>query len=255
MNPVIDAIWMCAPPTDLFAQQLAKRLRLTEVYKESGVIIYGVNGSDVDLEFTNAVLIDSGYVKYFENAYFSNVLSGTARQSLVQAYFDIISFRYTRLTKQNFNVSCYNTLFDIARSVKGNFKNCLDFGCGPGTILDSLVASHVPEVVGWDFSECMRQLARDKGLSVLQEFECLASYKQFDLVLSAYVFHYGTVSVEMFQRITQHVEVGGLFVANFHKDLGLIDFLSTLNGVSSMTFVSPIFQGPHGAVVLLSRVY
>lgn len=254
MNRVIDAIWMCAPPTDLRACLLAKRLRLSEVRKNTGLVIYGTNGADLDISATIAALIAAGYAKYFENAYFSNTLSGSARQLLVQAYFNTISSSYVSMARQSFNAACYDILFDVARSLKKNFKNCLDFGCGPATILESSIASYVPEVVGWDFSGRMRQLARNRGLSVLREVDFLAGARQFDLVLSAYVFHYGTVSVDVLQRIAQHLEVGGLFVANFHKDLGLDGFLSTLSGVGGMALAAPISRGPHGSIVLLSRV-
>ena len=254
MNRTIDAMWLCALPTDLRARQLAKRLGLSEVRKNMGLAIYGTNGAEVDARATRAALVAAGYEKYFENAYFSNALSGSTRQLLVQAYFNTISSNYASLARQGFNAACYDSLFDVARSLKKKFRNCLDFGCGPATILESSIVSFVPEVVGWDFSGRMRQLARNKGLPVLREVDFLAATRQFDLVLSAYVFHYGTVSAAVLQRISRHLEIGGLFVANFHKDLGLDGFLSTLNGVGGLAFTAPISRGPHGSVVLLSRI-
>lgn len=254
MNRAIDPIWLCATPSDLSARQLANNHGLAIIVQSEKLAIYGTGGLTIDERSTKAALADEGYVRYFENAYLSKALSGHARLQVVQSYFDAVSSSYTGLVHKGVNAACYEYLFEIARAVNPNFQNCLDFGCGPGTILDNAVSLAVRDVVGWDFSPSMLRIAENRGLTVLQDDDFWSMPRQFELVLSVFVLHYGTVTVALLQRISQHLEIGGVFAANFHKGIGLNDFLSTLDQVTNLVLVAPVSSSSFGPVVLLTRL-
>jgi SAM-dependent methyltransferase len=254
MNQAIDPIWLCAMPSDLCARQLANSLGLTTIVQSTKLVVYGTGGRAIDEQSAKAAIVDYGYLQYFENAYLSKALSGQARLDVVQSYFDTVSSSYTGLTQKDVNPACYEYLFEVARAVNPNFKNCLDFGCGPGTILDSAVSKVVRDVVGWDFSPSMQRIAQNRGLTVLRDDDFWSIPRQFQLVLSVFVLHYGTVSVAVLQRISLHLEVGGVFVANFHKGIGLNDFLLTLDQVTNLVLVAPVSSSSFGQIVLLTRI-
>ena len=253
MNRAIDPIWLCATPGDQRARQLAAVLELIPIVQNVRLVIFATSGAGVDLEAAATTLRASGYVKYFENAYMPDDLASHARQELVRGYFDVVSLTYGELTQYGLNAACYERLLSEARQLKPRFERCLDFGCGPGTILGSTVLATVPEVVGWDFSARMRRLARTHGLPVLRDVEFQEGPARFDVVLAAYVFHYGTVSSRMLRRIGEHLRIGGVLAANFHKNIGLEQFMSTLSRVPSLQLNSTIPTGIFGTIAVASR--
>lgn len=254
MSRATDPIWLCATPGDQRASQLARQLKLKAIVQNTELVIFGTSGVSIDVRATSTALESAGYVKYFENAYMSGNLVEPARLELVQGYFDVVSSIYGDLTRSGLNAACYEHLLNEAKRMTQVIESCLDFGCGPGTILESKVPAEVPVVAGWDFSPRMRSLARSHGLPVLREVDFLQGSRLFDVVLAAFVFHYGTVSASQLGHICQRLRIGGIFVANFHKDLGLDHFMSTLSRVPGLQVNLPNRSSAFGTVVVVSRV-
>lgn len=254
MNRATNPIWLCTTPGDVCARQLADQLGLATIVQNPRLVIFGAAVAPVNERAVKAALLSSGYTKYFENAFMPSDLAGPARMELVRSYFDVVSSTYGTLTRIGLNAACYEHLFDEAKRLTPKVESCLDFGCGPGTILGSSVAMSVPEVVGWDFSPRMRHLARSHKLPVLREIEFREEAHQFDLVLAAYVFHYGTVTLGMLGCIHKHLRIGGVLAANFHKNLGLEHFMSTSSQVPGLYLNSLSANSTFGSIAIFSRI-
>lgn len=256
MSQAIDPIWLCVAPSDHRARQLASRLKLKALIQNRRLVVFGTSGVSIDSESAITALQSAGFVKFFENAYMPADLDEPARVELVRAYFDVVSTTYGDLTTSGLNAACYEHLLNEAKRLTPAVESCLDFGCGPGTILESSVAVKVPVVIGWDFSSQMRRLARGRGLPVLQEVDFLQGRgtRLFDVVLAAFVFHYGTVSDSQLDHICQHLRIGGILAANFHKGLGLDHFMSTLSRVPGLHLNLPNGSSAFGTVTIVSRV-
>jgi Methyltransferase domain len=253
MNPATDLIWLCAPPGNLRAHQLAAQLMLTPIVQNVRLDVFATSGAAIDIQAATSKLLASGYVKCFENAYMPNDLATQTRQQLVRGYFDVVSSSYGQMTQHGLNAACYELLLSEVKKLTPRLESCLDFGCGPGTIVGSTVVATVPDVVGWDFSERMCQLARAHGLPVLRAVEFQVGLGRFDAVLAAYVFHYGTVSARTLRLISEHLRVGGVLAANFHKDIGLSQFMSTLRDVPCLQLNATNTSGIFGTIAVVSR--
>ncbi len=184
--------------------------------------------------YLDPILKDVGYVRLFENFYFQIGEPDARRTALLKSFFEWLAGSYEKHVTKDLNRACYNHLISIAiHTTHINHPKVLDFGCGPGGALDSIVSSVASRLVGYDFSDGMLVAAKLKGMEVLSRaaFDNLG-HEVVDVVMSAYVLHYGLTKKELNQLLLT-IRPGGAFVANFHKDLGVSDMVRNLQGLPS----------------------
>lgn len=189
---------------------------------------------DSTSRYLDPILKDLGYVRLFENFYFQIGEPDVKRTTLIKSFFEWLADSYEKHVTKDLNRACYNHLISIAiRTTHIDHPEVLDFGCGPGGALDSMVSSVASRLVGYDFSDGMLVAARQNGMEVLSHaaFDTLGR-EVVDVVMSAYVLHYGLTKKEL-SHLLLAIRPGGAFVANFHKDLGVSGMMRHFQGLLS----------------------
>lgn len=256
MTQVIELVRLVSTSTDARAHHLANRLGMNLVTRSMCIVIYEKLVRTSSKKTMSIALHRAGYVKYFENTYLSGRMAIAERSKLVSAFFNAISRQYSQIIHRDLNAACYESLLDIASSVKGQktHATCFDLGCGPATILRSHAAASIDSIIGYDFSAQMRRLAAQHGLAVMSPNEFWNPTRTFPVILSCYVLHYRTTSPEFLERVADHLSAGAVWVANFHKNIGLDDFLLLLAQTPRLALARAPIDSPYGTIIAVLRV-
>jgi len=175
-------------------------------------------------------LIKLGFCRVFESCFVVQLSDDELRQEAIHILFTEISGDIYRLSIQsNVNIECYEYLYERASELCFPIHRVLDFGCGPGTILQCPSYGSVDSLMGFDFIAENTKRSASNGL-VMLDIDQLGSIANgfFDLVVCCYVLHYMSVTAEQISRIFDRIRLQGIWAANFHKDVGVAWFLESI---------------------------
>lgn len=200
------------------------------------------------------ILQTHGYVRLFENFYFRLGGSEAKKTGLLKSFFEWLARRYeSRVTKDR-NCACYDHLIELAlRATNIARPDVLDFGCGSGGVLASVVPNVVGRLTGYDFSGAMSTAAKAKGLEVLSPLAFAKLGKEtVDVVMSVYVLHYGMTKRQL-NHLLLAIRPGGAFVANFHKELGVSDMMHHVQGLPSARYETHWSSSEFGRCICIAK--
>jgi|GEM_PF-3616094 len=161
---------------------------------------------------------------------------GEETDEIYRSFFDYISSRYERLIDKKLNselISQYFTRIEAEFPTK-TLLQVLDLGSGSG--ISAIVKKENPawsgiSLYGHDISPHMERLSKQAGLQMLNA-RALARHEDyyFDAVFGSYSFHFikGRPTYEL---IWQKLRIGGIVIANFHKQIGLVNALEFFGSV------------------------
>lgn len=175
---------------------------------------------------------------------------------ILSAFFEIIGSQYEDIIDLQRNLENLNNLMWIL-SKHINILTAtliLDYGCGTG---QSILAfpDMKRKLIGFDTSNAMRSIANRKGLNV---WDCdrlrTQSGEILSGVFSSYVMHLLTDTIG-FELIWKLLKPDGVFVANFHKDVGLslIDNCVVNLGGQIEYFAFPFGTERHGTYAVYTK--
>jgi len=220
----------------------------------SDIAVLFCRDSNLPLDGTSrAWLQQHGYTRVFENAYLPSEATELERSQLVQLLFrELGPIEYEASIDLATNVGCYEHLYRVAQDVGvAETPRLLDFGAGPGTILHSSIPTHVGALFGYDFSALNQARAEARGLRMIRPG--YSTGETFDLVLSCYVFHYGSLQISDLNFVSGLLKSGGVWVGNFHKGLGTANAVAQLSSHSNFS-VEELRASNYGPVVVLRRL-
>lgn len=142
----------------------------------------------------------------------------TTQNQLWQDFYQMFGNQYETLVNKKNNQECIELMLNIISF--NTDRNCkiLDFGCGSGL---SLEIKHTGEIYGYELVDVMKNQAQNKGMIVYDSKEINNIPNGFfDAVFSSYVFHMG-ITNEDIERIIPKIKKGGLWVANFYKEINV----------------------------------
>lgn len=168
----------------------------------------------------NEVTIRGHVLEYLD--YFIIVLPShyEEQRDFWKEFYEIIGRAYETLIDKTNNISCIDEM--MKRINKHGLIDektvILDYGCGAG-LSQELGCSG--EIVGYDFSNEMRRLARKRGMHVVDEKQ-LASLPDnyFDACFASYVFHMAIREDEL-DIMLKKLKENSIIIANFYKDLNV----------------------------------
>lgn len=234
-------------PSDELIEELLIDVGATLVYLTDEVCIF----ESADLKFLERAQVKGRkWTRIFEEYHLANADDDKARGAVVSAFFDWIIDRYSYEIDSSKNLACYEELYEIANQFRdvSTTTAVLDLGCGPGTILRSRLARAAHVLVGYDISYAAAQAAISAGMTVMSREQFLAGPACFDIVLSAYTMHYACDLAETLAGVQRNLKAGGVWVLNFHKDIGRDAFLACL-GSSTLEFVRQVNHPSFGTIV------
>lgn len=179
----------------------------------------------------HAWLHELGYDKVFEGCHiFSHTDEDERFRAINFLFSNIGGENYLKKINRPKNISCYNELYSGSiQLLDASPTDLLDFGSGPGLITDSRAAQTDINIICFDTANCNLDAARSEGLSTvtLEEFYKLR-WASFDLILSAYVLHYQSVTKDELYQAVKLLRRNGVWASNFHKSKGLNWFLKEI---------------------------
>lgn len=225
---VIDADRLVLPDGDWRLDALLALCGTTVLHRSSGICIVEYRNESSDVPWRKGM---SGWKRMFERTYMHADESNRVASNVISGFFDWLGVEYTHEIDHDRNKRCYEELFSIAQRHRGNApcSTLLDLGCGPATILESEVRHFVDKIAGYDLAPTVRALAAAAGLRVLDDNTFRNGSERFDIVLSAYVVHYGCDLAATAKRVAAAIGDDGVWVMNFHKGLNLQSFRSALS--------------------------
>lgn len=215
----------------------SKGMRFLQVKKPLLWLYLVKNSQYQSPKVLDRVLAASGYVRLFERFYFPMREAEIHKAHLIQSFFEWMGGSYEESITKSRNVACYDFLLELAEHLISNQKpEVLDFGCGVGAVLDSIVPAMASRLTGFDFSRAMASAARSRGLSVLTpgEFERMESAST-DIVMCAYVMHYG-IGKKQLAHLLSVIRPGGVLVGNLHKGFGADAMTRWIHTLSAGTY-------------------
>ncbi len=202
----------------------------------------------------HAWLHELGYDKVFEGCHiFSHTDEYERFRAINFLFSNIGGVNYLNNINRPKNISCYNELYSGAiQLLNSRPTDLLDFGSGPGLIADSNAAKTGISIICFDTAECNLDAVRSEGLSTvtLEEFYKLRP-ASFDLILSAYVLHYQSVTKDELYQAMNLLRRNGVWASNFHKSKGLNWFLEEIMALG--TFKLHYRDSSHGPLLFVQK--
>lgn len=182
----------------------------------------------------------NNFVRVFESCYITSLDEAESRIEATRLLFsELAGNTYKSVIEVGRNLNCYNSLyFGAKKNTSLIFKDVLDYGCGPGTIISSELYTQAHNLIVYDFIEENRVYAGSLGLGVLStiEFNNLIE-ESLDLIVCCYVLHYMSVDQQTVSLLMASLRVGGVLAANFHKGTGVDWFLNCVNSIEDIRVV------------------
>jgi predicted TPR repeat methyltransferase len=220
---------------------------------EHAIVYKAEHETSEDVHSMEGQLRSSGLVRVFEYCWLPEDYSEALHSYLVKALFSAIAFTYDDLITAEKNCNCYEHLYEAAKHKKQTLRSrILDFGCGTGTIMLTRLFAEVDQLTGFDSCAEMVAQAEAKGLTVIPPPAENLAGQRFDIILAAYVMHFGVPTADLF-RLLRMLEVGGVFAANFHKGIHLHSSLESLKNFYPASFQFEVSQSPFGPVLSVLR--
>jgi predicted TPR repeat methyltransferase len=196
------------------------------------------------------------FERLFENVFAYSVGSRRVEAAMLHGLFDWLSRRYSRFTTQEVNVQCYEELFRVAQRMRAEHgaPKVLDMGSGPGTIARTVIPQVAEGLWCFDASVRMRSLTRETGLKVLDPATFLSGRLEVDIVLAVYVMHFRSAHDQLIRGAVRHLEEGGVWVMNFHKERGLGCFIDAMRKCVGLELAERHTSSNFGTIVVLRRV-
>lgn len=206
---------------------LGERLRQTElreaVAEETAcLVVFDVPGG---LQACLPVLSEFGAKvspRYMDKFYICTAGTNSAdRQVLLDQFFGLIADDYESLVSLSRNQENITNLLRFIADELGPFDRhvVMDFGCGTGLSLDVAQKLGV-NLVGVDSCPTMRARAVARGMVVWSPSDLSKQpIGSIDAAFASYVLHL-LPDMDALHELWEHLRVGGVFVANFHKNAG-----------------------------------
>ncbi|AXA75060.1 hypothetical protein CE206_00665 [Achromobacter xylosoxidans] len=236
-------------PNNQLAKEMLRNSRATLLFQTADICI--LEGTDQSI--AHELLQGSpGWTRIFEEYYLAPANDDTAKGSIVGAFFNWLSDRYTDEIDLSRNLACYEELYRIAHDFRDgdNPPAVLDVGCGPGTIMRTHIPQSAQTVVGYDISDVTSRAAVSHGMTVMPRAQFLSQEPRFDVALSAYAMHYACDLPETLSGVQRNLKSQGIWVLNFHKNIGIELFLARLPTTHLHLVASP-YESPFGAIVIV----
>lgn len=238
-------------PSDEMVEDLLRNGRATLLFRTDAVCIL----ENADHSATNELQKSGpGWTRIFEDYYLAPASDDAAKGAVVGAFFDWLSDRYNSEIDLPRNLACYEELYRIAQSFRDDSSApaVLDVGCGPGTIMRTHIAQSAQTVVGYDISELVCRSAVASGMTVMTRDQFLSRDARFDVALSSYAMHYACDLSETLSGVQCNLKSKGVWVLNFHKRIGLEDFLTRVP-TTLLDLVEPPHESCFGSIVVLRK--
>jgi SAM-dependent methyltransferase len=218
MRRVSDKMIIVAHRVD--AEGLQKHLAIEIVMARSEMVLYKSRIPDNEIV---RQLQQSGrkFIKLLDRFVFVLANGDELQEAVFAEFFEYIANEYDRLIDVSRNLENIETLLSELSSILGGLADrcILDFGCGTGLGVGPLTACGA-SFVGADQSSHMRHLAQHRGMRVISMIELQNRVSTFDGLIASYVFHL-PVDETVLDQLWATVKVGGVLIANFHKDGGM----------------------------------
>jgi len=196
----------------------------------------------------------AGFCRLFENFCFRINNDSKDRERILGDFFSYLANDYDEHTHGEQNVRCYDFLLDFARDLHlVDSPRVLDYGCGTGTVLSSRITETAASIIGFDISDKIEQIAAARGLMVWNEEALLqCPNEHFDLIVAAYVLHYG-ISENRVVHLLDCLAPGGIFVANHHKGYGIQHTKTVVSGLTASDFDISWRESSFGACLAIRK--
>jgi len=194
--------------------------------------------------------------RFFDRFYL--LLSGDhpdRRRVVVETFFSHIASVYDKLIETRRNVENIQTLLQLVTG-SGEYSKAdgrrliLDVGCGTG-LAYAIACTFGIEIVGIEASNEMREIARLRGMEVIEP-GALDTWAANSVsgAIASYVFHLG-VPRELLLAIWRTLRPGCGIAANFHKDCGIAEITNVFHalGADICTDASNQVPSVHGTYV------
>jgi 2-polyprenyl-3-methyl-5-hydroxy-6-metoxy-1,4-benzoquinol methylase len=190
--------------------------------------------------------------RYFDRYYLLLPKNVTKRQETIDSFFSFIANKYESLIDVERNIENINILLDILNNYISPIanKSILDFGCGTG-LSSRLMSKWNINIIGVDSCAIMRKISKSNGLNVISINDLAAQSENiYDGAFASYVLHLSP-SFDSLDILWSHLKKNGVFVANFHKDVGIKETMSHIKGMGGRICeieVASIYER-HGAYI------
>lgn len=232
-------------------EQLAKiSLPAGVLIRRQGRVRCVLEGKESVLSFLVGELRCQGVavLRIMDRVYFTQDVSGILAGS--DEFFDSIAPEYIDLVDTSRNSGCAERLLSLGLADTRHSGSVLDFGCGPGAVSERI--QHLCEsLVLYDSSPAMRELARAKGLRVLDSLTD-AGADSFDCIIAVYVLHFG-LTMSNCSELFRLVRSNGHFAGNCHKGLGLALIVQRLTSAGFGVRVVDEQSSEYGPIVLAEK--
>lgn len=199
-------------------------------------------------------LLELGYDRIFEGCYvFSNGEMDERFQAVCSLFSIIGGDNYLTSVNRAINISCYDQLYaEASKYMDLQSIDVLDFGSGPGLISESKLHNPSTRITCFDAVECNLTAARARNLSTINLDQFLQLQpSSIDLIVSAYVLHYESVTRSGLHQAFATLRKGGIWAANFHKAKGIDWFISEVTKHGG--FELKKIESSHGPLLLIKK--
>ena len=255
MLPVSDETLYLLIPNTFDYKELSSSILGTVMFSNlARSKIVKIKQIETDIRANFIELERKGFVKFFECYWVSKDLSPEIHRDCINDFFSYLADDYECKISATNNINCYDYLLKTALFNKVSaHTNVLDFGCGTGLCTQIHLTRKIDSIIGYDFSERMREISRSKGLETINSKEFYSLNKeQFDVVLLNYVLHL-KIGKDSLSYLFSLLVNGGVLIGNIHKNLHLkvINNWLDLNvdGIASYTFQ----ESDYGAILIIKK--
>lgn len=227
-------------------------LRLVSQDEKYSIFRYGEG--ELSFSSLHVRLLELGYDRIFEGCYVFSSEEVNERFQAVRFLFSIIGGEnYLTSVNRAINISCYDQLYaEASKYIDMQSIDVLDFGSGPGLISESKLHNPSTSIICLDAVECNLSAARARNLSTInldQFFQLQPA--SIDLIVSAYVLHYESVTRNEFHQAFTTLKNGGIWAANFHKAKGIDWFMTKVTKHGG--FELEKIESSHGPLLLIKK--
>jgi hypothetical protein len=173
-------------------------------------------------------------------------------QGLVDRFFEVIAAEYEQLIDVSRNLDNIRNLLNFIRQLQGEIRGeiLLDYGCGTGLSI-AIGRELGVGITGMDRCASMRRRASARGMTTWSPGDLArAARESLTSAFASYVLHLAT-NPQGLRLLWARLRPGAVFVANFHKGVGIDAAHASLEPLGALIRRLPSPQGAdrHGPYV------